>query len=490
MGHMKRMILKIVTGVLLMLPATLSAQTILLTAENTFPGYTKTVINNKNYDLSYCWEMSSGITYTKNPKITGTYSVNAPVSSSSVKTPWMKPLSGNITLNARLSANTTGTRKIDFYYIPYSASGASFEGTAQKFYTYSWTALNTTVKAISVAIPSAIANSLTPHRIMLVFVGTGGTGTIIFDNFSIPGSYASDVSDCAGSPVLTDVDNDGVLDVEDAFPNDAAKAYIHYFPATGRGMYLYEDLWPYMGDYDMNDLVLTYRHTVITSASDKVVSLQSDYTIKAVGASRHSGFAFQLDNIAPSKISSVTGVDPSNPSWWTKTSNGTESGATFANILVFDDGLRVMPHPFERYTTNTFLADDYITPVSYSVVVNFVANQVALSELAINPYLMAEQVRSREIHLPGKRPTSKADATLFGIGVDATSSSSGKYYKSVTNLPWAMDIIEEIPYMQEEFDFIKGYLQFVPWAQSNGTLYTDWYKDLPGYRDNSKLYIR
>jgi len=41
--------------------------------------------------------------------------------------------------------------------------------------------------------------------------------------------------------------------------------------------------------------------------------------------------------------------------------------------------------------------------------------------------------------------------------------------------------------MKEKQEIINGYLHFADWAESGGTQYPDWYKDLPGYRDESFL---
>ncbi len=117
-------------------------------------------------------------------------------------------------------------------------------------------------------------------------------------------------------------------------------------------------------------------------------------------------------------------------------------------------------------------------------------NQISPSSVVMNPYVIVNQTRGREVHLPGFRPTSKANNALFATEDDDTSVASGRYYKSKHNLPWALDIPEQVPYSQENTDLVLGYKKLAPWAQSNGNAFPDWYKALPGYRDNSKLYIR
>jgi len=470
--------------------------TVVLNAESTFPGWSHTAANHLAYDKAYCWGMTSDIYYSSSSKISGTFSIrtialnNAPPSW--IVSPWLDPESGNLTLKAKLEGTkNVQSRKIEFWYIPYSASGVNYEGTPVLFYTYNWSSINTTLRSISVSMPAALVNSQNLFKIKLSFSGSGGNYGLILDDLVIPGFYMSDPTQCGANPMVTDTDGDGVMDTEDAYPNDAARAYNLYVPAAGNGTLFYEDLWPKVGDYDLNDAVVGYRHHIVTSASNKVVTLNSTYTLKAVGAALDNGFAFQLDGVAPSRITSVTGVDAQNPSWWTKAANGTETGQTSANVLVFDNARRVLPAPSGAEFSNTDLTEPYVQPVSYQVSVQFAAGQVDYGTgLSFNPYMILRQLRGLEVHLHGKAPSSKADADYFGTEDDATNPTAGVYYKSKDNLPWGLDIPKEIPYSREKVDIVNGYLKLAPWAQSNGVLYPDWYEPLPGYRDNTKLYIR
>jgi LruC domain-containing protein len=62
------------------------------------------------------------------------------------------------------------------------------------------------------------------------------------------------------------------------------------------------------------------------------------------------------------------------------------------------------------------------------------------------------------------------------------------YTSKENNLPWALDVPAEIPYMMEREDFITGFLDFVKWAQSNGQYNKDWYDPNKGKRDYKKIY--
>ena len=58
-----------------------------------------------------------------------------------------------------------------------------------------------------------------------------------------------------------DTDNDGICDELDDFPEDSTLCCATYTPSElGAGSYAFEDLWPANGDYDFNDLVVSYRY--------------------------------------------------------------------------------------------------------------------------------------------------------------------------------------------------------------------------------------
>lgn len=466
------------------------AQTVSLNAES----------GNINTDRANCWALG-GISYTSSSseKISGNYSMrsgqatNPSNTAQWTKSPWLKPGSGNITINVRLSTGNGTTRGVNVHYIPYDAASpsASKEGSLNTFYTYSWSPINASVQNLSFAIPSAIANSNQPYKIMFSFVGTGGNSRIISDDIVIPGTYwANPSNSCLPQALIQDADSDGVADADDAYPNDASRAYNNLYPAPSFGTLMFEDLWPATGDYDFNDLVVDYRYNLVTNAANKVVEMKGTFVTRAIGASFRNGFAFQLNNLSPNKITAVTGAKYHGAPWISNASNGTENGQTFANVIVFDDAQKVLPSPGGS-GSNTIPANPRVAPDTTNITVSFTTSgldAITISDISFNPYIIVDQTRGKEVHLPNFVPTSKVNNELFGTLQDDTNPGSGKYYKTKNNLPWALNVIQSIPYTHTTNDFISGYLKFAEWAQSNGTQYTDWYLDLPGYRDNTKLF--
>ncbi|MEI7500787.1 MAG: LruC domain-containing protein [Bacteroidota bacterium] len=293
------------------------------------------------------------------------------------------------------------------------------------------------------------------------------------------------------TPPGTDTDDDGCPDDVDDYPNDPTRCFDNYFPATGNGTLAYEDLWPGQGDYDFNDLVCDYRFKTVTNHNNKVVEIFGSFTIKAFGASFHNGFGFQLpnNNVNPAMLT-VTGYDL-REQYITLNSNGLEQGQSKPTIIVYDDAYNLMPNPGQGIGVNTTPGAPYVTPVMITVHLAFSSPIYTMGEINIgnfNPFIIVDKTRGIEVHLPDYLPTSLANTGYFGQAQDDSKPITGKYYKTVNNLPWAINIYESFAYPIEKVEILNTYNHFVQWAVSGGSLYPDWYKNLPGYRNNSNIY--
>jgi LruC domain-containing protein len=287
-----------------------------------------------------------------------------------------------------------------------------------------------------------------------------------------------------------DTDGDGVQDAQDAFPTDATRAYISYYPsASTYANIAFEDNWPKKGDYDLNDLVVSYRYTFVNNASNQVVDLKGEYSVAASGASFHNGFGVQLP-INASAVKSVSGQRAIS-NYITLAANGVEAGQTKAVIVPFDNHEALVKNPDGAYFINTLATKDRVTSSVATVNISFVS-PVASSSLqvsAFNPFLISDMRRGYEIHLPGFVPTDKVTKSLFATDDDASVEASGKYYISKENWPWAISFSGAYNHPFELQSINSAYLRFGEWASSGGVNYTDWYSNTgSGYRDASKIY--
>jgi LruC domain-containing protein len=412
------------------------------------------------------------------------------------------------------------------------SSAAAFTSISQNAITFTFTKGNGSKRVIFVKAGAAISsnpvndNSYTASSTFgngtqldngyCVFNDTGNTVSVTGLNASttyhftvIEYNYLSSTIFYAGSLAYSsnattlqpDTDNDGVADADDQYPNDQYKAFNNNFPAAGFGTLMYEDLWPGKGDYDFNDLVVDYRLNTITNADNNIVEMSFTFVTRAIGGSLHNGFAFQLDGINPSKITSVTGSKASGAQWISLNANGTEAGQTNnANILVFDDAYKLLPTQAGFSFVNVYEGSPNSGTDTTTIIVKFLSNGAAPSGGTLNysafntglfnPYLIVGQERGKEIHLADKVYTDKMNLTYLGKDQDRTNPSSGKYFKTADNLPWAINVDASIPFTKEKTDISEAYLKFIDWASSGGNSSVNWFLNLDGNRNNIKLMNR
>jgi LruC domain-containing protein len=134
----------------------------------------------------------------------------------------------------------------------------------------------------------------------------------------------------------------------------------------------------------------------------------------------------------------------------------------------------------------------YVTPDTILIHITFSSPLYLMSQINIenfNPFIITNQRRGYEVHLPDYPPTDLADQSVLGTFEDRSNPSTGKYYLTENNLPWAINIYENFAYPKATIDIINAYNHFVEWATSGGVVYPDWYMDKPGYRNNSNIYM-
>jgi len=288
----------------------------------------------------------------------------------------------------------------------------------------------------------------------------------------------------------TDTDGDGVPDNVDDYPNDGDKAFDNFFFNEGNfGTLAYEDMWPGVGDYDFNDAVIDYNFNQITNADNDLVEIVGIFKLMAHGASFHNGFGFQLPfnkNLVENVVGDIT-VDGSIVSL---DSRNLENSQTLPVVIVWDDAYSVLPHPGSGVGVNTTPGIPYVTPDIQTITIEL-ASPVDLSDAGIppyNPFIFVNGQRDVEVHLVDKVPTDLANTSLFGTASDNSNPATGRYYKTATNLPWAINIIEEFEYPIEKAEITSAYLKFGDWAESNGDLFNDWWQDKSNYRNASNIY--
>ena len=289
-----------------------------------------------------------------------------------------------------------------------------------------------------------------------------------------------------------DADGDGISDVFDDFPNDPSKAF--HTNNYSNSTLVFEDLWPQKGDYDFNDMVIDYNMFFHKNVDGQVTNLIAEFELRAVGARKQNGFAvefpFSSSNIADMIV--IDGNDDlsysdiiSHPNFNPSLEEGEKAVINFINNT--ND---FMPQGDTGFI-NTQAGTGYTEPVQIALNIKFAIPEDINSwgwGIPFNPFLIIDRVRGNEVHLPDYPPTSLVNEENFGQSDDDSYVDENRYYKTVNNHPWALNIADSWDYPYELKKINRAYLKFQDWAESSGESYPDWYLDLPGYRDDELIY--
>jgi len=306
----------------------------------------------------------------------------------------------------------------------------------------------------------------------VIFYLTASNNT--FDGDSIP-DYP-DVPDC---------DNDGVPDYNDAFPCDENRALQIFF---GWETLAFEDEWPKQGELDFNDLIVDARYTITCDVYGDVTDVIIDYAIRAQGTNQQNGFGFSIP-VSPTEVSSYTGYSHTNGIISTNI-NGSEAGQTEATFIVFDNAMDIMQPTSPEKVINTARGEQPVEndTLTIQIVFNTPLTTAVMGWPPYNPFMIVDQDRSKEVHLNNHAPTSLADTTLFGTEADASNPGSGQYYRTSSNIPWALHIPVSWDYPFEEAPINSAHLHFSDWISTSGSSYPDWYLNNSGYRNSDNIY--
>jgi len=299
-----------------------------------------------------------------------------------------------------------------------------------------------------------------------------------------PGSNGSNSGDG------NDTDGDGVNDDFDDYPEDPDRAFDNYYPDVDNyGSLAFEDLWPYKGDYDFNDLVVDYRFNTVTNASDNVVELFVNLKVVAIGAGYKNGFGLQFP-FSPDVVSGVTGDFSLTQNIITITDKNLEANQDKAVIVFLDNAFDLLVHPGGGTGVNVQIGKPYVEPqeIEFLVSFNYPVNPSNFGTAPFNPFIFVDGDRGREIHMKDHTPTDLVNSALFNTGQDASSPSTGQYYMTSNYLPWAINLVDGFDYPIEKAAILNAYNHFSDWAESGGNQYPNWYSDDAGYRNNSKIY--
>jgi LruC domain-containing protein len=257
---------------------------------------------------------------------------------------------------------------------------------------------------------------------------------------------------------------------------------VSYPSSASYSTVVFEDNWPYTGDFDFNDAVAELRTTRCATGGSVYVA-RVNGRIMAMGAGYHNGLGIHIPGVDRADVSelfssfTVNSVAETFPM---------VAGTTDA-VFQLDNDMRVS-HP-KSEGCNYFRTE---ASCSASVVRAFELKVALETPIAVasfptgiwDPFLYATPSSPRgvgtpgtslEIHLKNKGLTSLGSSEFFGTAHDSSDAGSDHYFQNSSGLPWAIEVPSGWKYPVEGIDITTAYPEFAGYAMSGGAVNTDWY---------------
>lgn len=258
-----------------------------------------------------------------------------------------------------------------------------------------------------------------------------------------------------------------------------------YPSRSGWSTVAFEDNWPFVGDYDMNDLVTQLRTTTYRD-SRGYTKVDIVGRVSAAGAFYENGFGIRLPGVNRDAIDEERlEFTLSNR---VASTNPLELGRKEAIFIITENVFNHVSAGPECLFYRTEPGCSADIEFNFTLSVPFKEPQTAKLSGVFDPFLFATPGafhgahfltppgRSYEIHLKNQAPTEAFDNALFAkVGQDRSTLENGHYFLTDTGMPWALEIGDDWLYPREWVEISEAYPKFKQWATSNGGTDNDWY---------------
>ena len=274
--------------------------------------------------------------------------------------------------------------------------------------------------------------------------------------------------------------------------SESGLSYRYYPSADGWVTLAYEDQWPASDDYDMNDVVMSYR-TVEVIQDGQIVRIDILGELQALGGTYHNGFAVQLENIASNNVDQQSLRLLHNNS---QQQYSGENGATTYSILEAgnDNAVLMVSQDLWKHASpickyyRTELGCQQSQSFDFELSVPFI-NPVEVDAVSApyDPFIFATEGlyhgdlfathpgRSLEIHLVDKQPTAHFNSDFYGLADDTSDPSTGRYFRNANNLPWVLEVTNQWQWPSERTPLLNAYPAFQSFVESLGQEDQQWF---------------
>ena len=244
--------------------------------------------------------------------------------------------------------------------------------------------------------------------------------------------------------------------------------YAYYMPSKNTmGTLMFEDQYPQLGDYDMNDFVIGYYIEAVSSIG--IFSTEEgtdiDLQIRAIGGVYPYRFCVELP-VQANDIQDASGT------YYTVTSNDSRISATLISsgmqkAIFAINGTNALKE-------GTFFNTEKLTSLQALPKVHIAIRRDNKDEFSRSNrfkqltwsyqynFFLQHQTTHMEIHLRGYKPT-------------ALSSYPDAEFNSKENLVWGLKVPQLIDHPKEGEDIMTAYGHFKEWVLSGGDKKGNWY---------------
>ena len=236
--------------------------------------------------------------------------------------------------------------------------------------------------------------------------------------------------------------------------------------SCNKGVYLFEDLWPERGDYDMNDVMVKVTNTKTVNSKGQINVESYDFTSynNKSNYTKINGLAARLAGIQTSdQLKFFLKREGSDK--YEEIRCDYESAESI--VLLSDD-----------------VNDDCKDSITYRISVlhsGFVDKELIKF---VEPFIYRNEEGGRwEVHQIDCPPSSKMNMSLFGKGDDASDVKNKKYYRRDGKYPFALHLADAtkanlVKLIRSDGTSISNqYPYYDAWVKSDGKTHQDWYKE-------------
>ncbi len=278
---------------------------------------------------------------------------------------------------------------------------------------------------------------------------------------------------------------------------------VSYPSTSGFSTIAFEDNWPALGDYDMNDVVIAMRTHIYYNSNLEAIRYDIEGKVQALGAGYHNGFGVVLDNIPSSQLNTETSVLYVNGFQVTRPLIEDNASSDDGVIIISTDMKNqiTLDSNCLYYRTEPGCVDlESSDSLSFRAVVqlNSPVPQGTSPTGLLNPFIFATPGiyhgdsfatppgRALEIHLKNRAVSVQFDPSFWGLEDDRSNGTNNTFVNDM-QMPWAIEIPITWSHPKERVVITEAYPSFFNFVSTGGESNTLWYT--PEFIQNTSLTI-